>query len=80
MMLILSILYNWYSVQIDYTNAFAQAFLKEVVYMEVPKGFSAGDKDIVLLLLKSLYGLVQAPKTFYDLLTSQLTRCGYVSQ
>jgi Reverse transcriptase (RNA-dependent DNA polymerase) len=80
MMLILSILYDWYSVQIDYTNAFAQAFLKEVVYMEVPKGFSAGDKDIVLLLLKSLYGLVQAPKTFYDLLTSQLTRVGYVSQ
>ena len=80
MMFILSILYNWYTVQVDYTNAFAQAFLKETVYMEVPRGFTASGTDIVLLLLKSLYELVQAPKTFYDLLTSQLTRCGYVSQ
>ena len=81
MMLILSIMYDWFlTVQVDYTNAFAQALLKELVYMEIPRGFSGTLDDTVLLLLKSLYGLVQAPKTLYDLLTAQLTLCGYVSQ
>ena len=80
MMFILSIIFNWCTSQVDYTNAFAQAYLKEIVYMEIPKGFAGNNSDIVLLLIKSLYGLVQAPKTFYDLLTLQLTKCGYVSQ
>jgi hypothetical protein len=80
MMFILSIIYDWHSVQVDYTNAFAQAYLKELVYIEIPRGFTASKPNMVLRLIKSLYGLVQAPKTFYDLLTSELTRCGYVSQ
>jgi hypothetical protein len=80
MMFILSIIFGWHSCQVDYTNAFAQAYLRELVYIEIPRGFSGTRTDIVLRLIKSLYGLVQAPKTFYDLLTAQLTRCGYVSQ
>jgi hypothetical protein len=48
--------------QVDYTNAFAQAEMKETVYIETPRlcGPKIG-KYLVLLLLKSLYGLKQAP-------------------
>ena len=61
----------WTTRQVDYTNAFTQAELKEEVYIEPPKGFQRKDrKDLVLKLLKSLYGLKQAPKSFYDKLTS----------
>jgi hypothetical protein len=52
--------------QVDYTNAFAQAEMKETVYIEAPKLFGPkSGKDLVILLLKSLYGLKEAPRTFY---------------
>ena len=59
--------HGWVTRQVDYTNAFTQADLKEEVYIESPKGFERKDKkDMVLKLLKSLYGLRQAPKSFFD--------------
>jgi hypothetical protein len=75
-MFVLSIICDLKTVQVDYTNAFAQAKLQEEVYIEIPKGFqpSDPDKEIVLKLNKSLYGLVQAPKTFYDHLAANLRR------
>jgi hypothetical protein len=66
--------------QVDYTNAFAQAILKELVYIEVPTGFRGTLPDTVLLLIKSLYGLVQAPRTFYEHLTLHLEKYGYECQ
>jgi Reverse transcriptase (RNA-dependent DNA polymerase) len=62
------------SVQVDYTNEIAQADLKEEVYIDVPKGFSYRnvDADTDLKLEKSLYGLVQAPCTFYEYLSGHL--------
>jgi Reverse transcriptase (RNA-dependent DNA polymerase) len=78
-MFVLSIICNLHTVQVDYTNAFAQAKLKEDVYIELPKGFTSKnpDKDVVLKLQKSLYGLVQAPKTFYDHLAGNLKKHGF---
>jgi Reverse transcriptase (RNA-dependent DNA polymerase) len=78
-MLVFSTICNLHTVQVDYTNAFAQAVLKEDVYIELPRGLlsSNSDKDIVLKLYKSLYGLVQAPKTFYDHLAATLKRHGF---
>lgn len=53
--------------QVDYTNAFVQTDLKEDAYVKPPIGFLRKDKkDLVLHLLKSLYGLIQAPKSFFD--------------
>ena len=70
---------GWTTRQVDYTNAFTQAELKEDVYIEPPKGFQRKDKrDLVLKLLKSLYGLKQAPKSFFDKLTSGLLERGFV--
>ena len=69
---------NWVTKQVDYTNAFAQATLKEEVYIDPPKGFHFGDgKDKVLKLIKSLYGLKQAPLQFYEKLSEGLIERGF---
>ena len=69
---------NWVTKQVDYTNAFAQATLKEEVYIDSPKGFSRKDKaDRVLKLIKSLYGLRQAPLTFFTKLKTGLEQRGF---
>ena len=69
---------NWTTKQVDYTNAFAQAKLKEEVYIEPPRGFGRKDKqDMVLKLINSLYGLKQAPKTFFEKLRDGLLERGF---
>ena len=69
---------NWKTKQVDYTNAFAQARLKEEVYIESPRGFGRKDKkDMVLKLINSLYGLKQAPKTFFEKLRDGLLERGF---
>jgi hypothetical protein len=53
--------------QVDCTNAFSQTEMKDTVYIEAPK--LCGPKmgiDLVLLLLKSLYGRTQAPRKLYE--------------
>ena len=75
----------------DYTNAFAQATIKEEVYIEPPKGIHRKDKkNLILKLFKSLYGLKQAPKSFYDKISeglierrfvqSQVDKCLFVKE
>ena len=69
---------NWVTKQVDYTNAFAQATLKEEVYIEPPFGFKWADgNDKVLKLIKSLYGLKQAPRTFFLKLRDGLLERGF---
>ena len=69
---------NWTTKQVDYTNAFAQADLKEEVYIESPRGFTRKDKkDLILKLCKSLYGLKQAPRTFFEKLRAGLLERGF---
>ena len=69
---------GWCTRQVDYTNAFSQADLKEEVYIEPPRGFQRKDsKDLVLKLNKSLYGLRQAPKSFFDKISEGLVERGF---
>ena len=68
---------EWITKQVDYTNAFAQAALKEEIYIESPRGFQRGDGKNVLKLNNSLYGLKQAPKTFYEKLRDGLIERGF---
>jgi hypothetical protein len=64
---------GWTTRQVDYTNAFAQAELREEVYVECPRLFGPkSGTDKVLRLLKSLYGLRQAPRTFFEKLKAGL--------
>ena len=70
---------DWTTRQVDYTNAFGQATLKEEVYIEAPRGYGFKDKkDKVLHLIKSLYGLKQAPRTFFEMLRTGLLERGFV--
>lgn len=81
LMLIMSIVHGMSTRQVDYQNAFAQATLKEDVYIEVPQGYGDEEgRDIVLKLNKSLYGLTQAPACFFSLLKSTLEQRGFVQQ
>ena len=80
LVLLMVLVYNWETVQTDYTNAFAQAFLTEDVYMELPKDFAPDTEDgeeYVLHLKKSLYGLKQAPLLWYDHLKGHLKQRGF---
>jgi hypothetical protein len=64
---------GWANKQVDCTNYFAEAEMKETVFIEPPKlcGPKSG-QDLVLLLLKLMYGLKQAPQTFYEKLRDGL--------
>ncbi len=49
------------------------------MYIEPPKGFGAVDKiSKVLWLLKSLNGIKQAPKTFFDKIQAGLIERNFV--
>jgi hypothetical protein len=79
MMMVMTATLNLKTTQIDFSNAFVQADLKESVYIELPAGFrSPNGDDYTLKLNKNLYGLCQAPKTWFDKLSTELHGLGFV--
>ena len=54
-LLVLSMILQLETQQVDYTNAFCQAPLDQTIFVELPAGFEAPNKG--LLLQKSVYGL-----------------------
>jgi hypothetical protein len=79
MLLTLTLIEGWATRQVDYTNAFAQSEMGETVYVEPPRLFGPkSGKDLVLLLLKYLYKLKQAPRTFYEKLCEGFLERGFV--
>ena len=71
-MLILSIIQNLVTVQVDYVAAFLHAPMEEEVYVHMPRGFKIPNK--VLKLKKSLYGIKQSPRNFFNYLKEKLLR------
>jgi len=72
MMLTLSVIHSLYTTSIDFTLAFPQADVDATIYMEIPLGCQAPEGDYVCLLLKNLYGLKQAAKTWFEHLRDTL--------
>ena len=61
----------------DYANLTAEERRRSGVFVEMPKGFSEPGK--VLKLKKSLNGLKQAPRNFFQHLKGKLEKIGFVS-
>ena len=92
LMLILSIILGLSTKQVDYTAAFVHAPIdkdpdwdnltieeqeRSGVYLEMPRGFSQPGK--VLKLKRSLYGLKQSPRNFFQHLKGKLEDIGFES-
>jgi hypothetical protein len=71
MVMNLAVQQGWATRHVHFSNAFVQATLTDEVYVELPEIFcdkqKNGPKDgVELKLSKSLYGLVQAPLSWYN--------------
>ena len=75
LMLILSQVLGLATQQVDYTTAFLHAPIEDEVYVEMPQGYRQNGK--VLRLKKSLYGLKQSPKNFFNYLKGNLEAVGF---
>ena len=64
--------------QMDVKSVFLNGILSEEIYVEQPKGF-AGPKlpNHVYRLKKTLFGLKQAPRAWYERLTTYLLEKGF---
>jgi hypothetical protein len=70
---------NWPIHQLDAKNAFLHGTLSETVYCSQAFGFTdAAHPDFVCRLNRSLYGLNQAPRAWYNRFASFLLSLGFV--
>ena len=77
MLLCLTLSQGWVTKQVDFSNAFVQATLKEDVYVSLPESFEMEEREnpsnsYALKLNKSLYGLVQSPMYWFQHLRDNL--------
>ena len=67
--LLISVVNNWVTTSIDFSNAFLQASLdeSEQIWMEIPRGYkSSKGPHQCLKLVKSLYGHKRAPQLWFN--------------
>jgi hypothetical protein len=80
--LVISILQDWETRQIDFVLAFPQADVECDMYMEIPPGFNLKQgtkKQYCLKLTKNIYGTKQAGRVWNKHLHKGLTELGYVA-
>ncbi|GJT41467.1 ribonuclease H-like domain-containing protein [Tanacetum coccineum] len=69
---------HWPVHQQDVKNAYVYGDLSETIYMHQPPGFQdSAHPDYVCLLQRSLYGLKQASRAWFQRFASYITRVGF---
>ena len=64
--------------QIDVKTSFLHGDLEEEIYMKQPEGFMVkGKKELVCRLKKSLYGLKQSPRMWYQKFDTYIRGLGF---
>ena len=63
--------------QMDIKTAYLNAPLEEEVYLQQPEGFEIGDRDCYLRLKKSLYGLKQSGRNWFNMLKDHMIKLGF---
>jgi hypothetical protein len=75
-LIVCQILWRLSAVVLDVEVAFLNGDLEETIYMECPQGVE-DHQDKIVLLEKSMYGLVQAARQFFKKFCSILKRIGF---
>ena len=81
LLLILSSIYNWHTIQLDYVLAYPQALVERTLFMRMPKGVEVeGDntEEHVLQIERNVYGQKQAGRVWHKHLVSKLSSIGFV--
>jgi hypothetical protein len=73
----LAAMHNLKGKQIDFTQAFPQAKLKEDIYLRFPAGFEHKNDKWALKLKRNLYGLVQESQNWFLKLSAIYERLGF---
>lgn len=69
---------EWPLYQLDVKNAFLNRDLKEEVYMTIPPRLeNSSNNRLVCKLKKSLYGLKQSPRAWFDRFAKTVIANGY---
>jgi hypothetical protein len=73
----LAAMHNLKGKQIDFTQAFPQAKLKEDIYLRFLAGFEHKNDKWALKLKRNLYGLIQASRNWFLKLSAIYERLGF---